>query len=434
MNKIPFSLKAENTIIGSLLYNEDCLYDVMGQLEPHHFHDASNRFMYKTIVEFHLAKKPINEELIMEFIQGKDKSIDPIRYIEWQGCSIINDVQPYVEIVLKDAKMRSLIYAVQIAQEKLLTFDPENKNHDDIFTDIEKVISVQSSGNTLETLPISLISKDFIYRVTETEGHESIKTGYTYFDMMTGGLKRGHFIIMAGMPSHGKTAFALNIARNVAHSGKKVAILSLEQPANEVYGRLLSQESGISYRELETNFNNYLVEVHPFMQSLNNVDIWIEDFAKIPKTINNVKSVSRNLKKKNNIDLLIVDYLGRISPSRNRDNKTNEIADISNELKSLALELNVPLITICTINRQNINRADPRPRGTDLRDSGTIEYDADEIFMLYYPYKINRETGDKHTIEVIIDKQRNGDLGPLEFKYDGPCMKFENGENPYENM
>lgn len=433
METIHYSLIAENYVLGTVLYKPSW-WEHIADLEVQDFATPDAQTIFKLLQSFHQQNKVFGYDIIYEYCEINKIAISPSRWIDLSThfCSD-EKLHGYVADLKKDAKKRKLEYSLVMGLEKIRNTKTDNPDYDAIFSDVEKIVNQQLTTSMRDAKNMTQAVAEFVHRATQKQGYEPILTGFPSIDALTGGLKRGHLIIMAGMPSHGKTALGLNMALNAALSGKKVGILSLEMPIYEVTGRLLSTLSRIPYTTLENQLNTVLAQAYQHINHLQGMDtLFIEDFFDIPCTITQIKSVARKLKKTHNIDMLLVDYLGRINPSRARENKNVEVAEISNALKSLALELNVPILTICQVNRKNTEGLSKKPKAHHLRDSGSIEYDADEIFMVYYPYKLDMDNEEPNKIEFIIEKQRNGKLGTVTFNYVGECFAFE--EQPEHEM
>jgi len=264
-----------------------------------------------------------------------------------------------------------------------------------------------------------------------------LTTGYEKLDQMTGGLQPGDLIILAARPSMGKTALALNVARNAAvDGGKKVAIFSLEMTTRSLVMRLLSSEAKVDFSALRSGLIS--TEVHGrLMQAagrLAEAGIWIDDTG--ASTILEMRAKSRRLHAQHKLDLVIVDYLQLAHGSGSSASREQEISEISRGLKGLAKELDIPVIALSQLNRgPETRKEDKRPMLADLRESGAIEQDADIIAFIYRDVVYNKETEFENMAELIIAKQRNGPTDTVRLEFEGRYAQFRDwsiSDNPYE--
>jgi replicative DNA helicase len=259
---------------------------------------------------------------------------------------------------------------------------------------------------------------------TTHEGVTGVPSGFYHFDRMTSGMQRGDLLILAARPSMGKTALALNIALNAWHAGATVGLFSLEMASEQLVLRMLSAESQISHQKIR----NAMVSSDEWMELTNTAarlaeaKIFIDDSPTL--TILELRAKARKLKAQANVQLLIVDYLQLVSSHKWHENRTQEISAISRGLKSLAKELDTPVLALSQLSRSLENRMDKRPLLSDLRESGAIEQDGDVIFFIYRDVLYNPETEYPDNAEIIIGKQRNGPVGSFLVKFKGEITRF----------
>lgn len=262
-----------------------------------------------------------------------------------------------------------------------------------------------------------------------------IPTGFTELDRMTAGFQRNDLIIVAARPSVGKTAFALNIAQNVAtKTDESVAIFSLEMGAEQLVMRMLCAEGNINAQNLRTG--NLTEEdwgkLTMAMGSLSNSGIYIDDTPGI--RVSEIRAKCRRLKQESGLGMILIDYLQLIQGSgRSKDNRQQEVSEISRELKSIARELQVPVIALSQLSRGVEQRQDKRPMMSDIRESGSIEQDADIVAFLYRDDYYDKETENKNIIEIIIAKQRNGPVGTVSLAFVKEYNKFVNLERRFDD-
>ena len=262
-----------------------------------------------------------------------------------------------------------------------------------------------------------------------------IPTGFTELDKMTAGFQRNDLIIVAARPSVGKTAFSLNIAQNVAtKTDENVAIFSLEMGADQLVMRMLCAEGNIDAQRLRTGSltSDDWAKLTMAMGSLSNAGIYIDDTPGIK--VNEIRAKCRRLKQEQGLGMILIDYLQLIQGSgKSGENRQQEVSEISRTLKGIARELQVPVIALSQLSRGVESRQDKRPMMSDIRESGSIEQDADIVAFLYREDYYDRETENKNTIEIIIAKQRNGAVGSVELAFVKEFNKFVNLERRFED-
>jgi replicative DNA helicase len=257
-----------------------------------------------------------------------------------------------------------------------------------------------------------------------------INTGFYELDRLIGNIIGGQYIILAGRPSMGKTAFALNIARNLARKNKAVAIFSAEQSKSELLLRLIAQNSNLT---MEQVFNGQTeIELANNINNIYDLPIFIDDSANI-SPISIKSSVSNLLKRKININLVIIDYLQLIKSNNKYNSRYEEISAISREIKNISRDLNIPFIVLAQLNRKLEDREDKRPKLSDLRDSGNIEQDADKVLFIYRDEVYNDNTDFPHTAEILIKKNRNGRLGSVQLYFNQEHINFYSLEKEENN-
>ncbi|MGR4030919.1 replicative DNA helicase, partial [Bacillus sp. ZZQ-131] len=262
-----------------------------------------------------------------------------------------------------------------------------------------------------------------------------IPTGFTELDKMTAGFQRNDLIIVAARPSVGKTAFSLNIAQNVAtKTDENVAIFSLEMGSDQLVMRMLCAEGNIDAQRLRTGSltSDDWAKLTMAMGSLSNAGIYIDDTPGIK--VNEIRAKCRRLKQEQGLGMVLIDYLQLIQGSgKSGENRQQEVSEISRTLKGIARELQVPVIALSQLSRGVESRQDKRPMMSDIRESGSIEQDADIVAFLYREDYYDRETENKNTIEIIIAKQRNGPVGSVELAFVKEFNKFVNLERRFED-
>lgn len=433
---MPESLEAEVSVLGSMILDKSCISEVVQAIKAEAFYRSEHQTIYDAIINVYEALPPDkNVDLLLlktelmkkgqfEEIGGNDyllKIVDSV-------ASTAN-VSYYCEIIKDNQLMRDLIGVATEILAEAYTFSGDVKEKLDeaerkIFDVTEKKMSGQAS--TIHDLLIEAFSQ-----IEKRSGEEvtGLSTGYFDLDTMTSGLHGGEMIIIAGRPSMGKTSFAMNIAEHIgADEGKPVAIFSLEMGKVQLAERLLCSRSMVDsqlVRRGSLDQATYQDLLHTSSE-LSEAPIFIDDTPGM--TPLEIRAKSRRLKAQHDISCIVIDYLQLMSMGGRVESRQAEISTISRQIKSLARELDVPVMILSQLNRAAEQREDHRPRMSDLRESGSIEQDADVVMLLhredYYHKEIEYEPD--HKAEVIIAKQRNGPTGTVELHFNGPYTRFDN--------
>jgi replicative DNA helicase len=430
----PHDLAAEKAVLSAMLIDSRSFHEVYGEVKHEDFYHPAHQALYKAMVSLHDDQKPVDLITLNEYLTA-NKRLDTIgghvylaEIADFEATAA--NVVHHARIVRDKAVKRRLIQAATEivetgyeegeAAERLLDV-AESK----IF-DISKENSRSSFARLHDEMPGTF---DYVEAIMNRGGDlTGLATGFRDVDEMTGGLQPGELIIIAARPSMGKTALALNMARNAAlDHEKKVAVFSLEMTTRSLILRLLASEAEIDFSTLRRGFlaNSAYRRLTEAGDKLSRAEIWIDDSG--TATILEIKAKCRRLKAERGLDLVVVDYLQLASADGRRDRKDLEIAEISRGLKALAKELQIPVLALSQLNRGPEQR-DPdkrRPILGDLRESGAIEQDADVIAFIYRDVVYNRETADPKLAELIIAKQRNGPTGTVRLHFEGRYAHFE---------
>lgn len=427
---LPNDYEAERSCLGCILLSSDCAAAVFERVKnKDYFYRPNHQELYECIKALHNSGRAIDVVTLMSELtrRGTLDIIGGVGYItELTGAvpSVAN-LSYYIDIIVEKYKLRRLIASA--SQTSKDSFE-QVKDAKDIIEAAEKDIFSISMNNELSALvPVKDVLPDVYEQIElymKTQGKVSgIATGFSMLDAMTGGLQKSNLVIIACRPSMGKTSFALNVASYAAIAQKAaVAIFSLEMSKQEVAMRLVSAESGISAQQIKDG-NIKEEDFEPLsraMSNLENAPIYIDDTPSI--TVPQVRSKCRRIK---DLKLVIIDYLGLMGTSGKADSRQNEVGELSRDLKALARTLNVPIIALAQLNRANTQRQDKRPVLSDLRESGSIEQDADIVMFIHREgYYSDNPDADKTLAEIIIAKQRNGATGKVELTWQGELTKF----------
>ncbi len=426
-NLLPKSLEAEQSVLGAMLIDKEAVVKVMPLLNPDSFYKPEHSIIYKAIMSLYELNKEIDIITVYDEVKKTKKS--NLNSIASYLSSLANNVassalvETHAKIVQEKYLLRLLLK--NISDVTGLIYSQE-KDFDEIISEAEKRVFEISLKNQIKK-EIS-ISESVVSVISDLEeialGKEIgiIRTGLNDLDSIIGGLKNSELSILGARPSMGKSSLALKIMRNVSER-IPVLIFSLEMSHKSITTKLLSMESGMSYFKISTCKMNQAEKANLSKSALtlNKLKIFIDDTPSI--SIFEIKSKSKRLKLKENIGLIIVDYLQLIKSKA--DTREREIAIISQELKSLAKELDIPVLCLSQLNRSLEQRSDKRPNLSDLRESGSIEQDADMVFFLYRDEYYGIETDEngnstKGVTELCVAKNRNGATGMIKllFKHD----------------
>lgn len=436
---LPYSPEAEQSVLGAVLLEPSCLDNVAEILAtPDYFHIANHKLIYGAMLELFTLGKTVDFVTILERLKQEpsfDQASGKTYLLQLaQIVPAISNVEVYAKIVRDKYDVRSLIMAARDIIEDSAAGEMDSETLLDsaeqrIF-DIRRGKNVQGLQRVDEII-IQTFDRLDLLNSPENDSIKPISTGIADLDRTITGLNRSDLILLAARPGMGKTSFALNIARNAAVKGKKkIAFFSLEMTKEQLASRLLSTEGLIEGTKLRTGKLNQdewtrLIEAGDI---LGKTEMYFDDTAGI--TVPAMKAKLRRLK---NVDLVIIDYLQLMGGTRRTDNRVQEISEITRNLKIMAKEINVPVITLSQLSRASEQRADHRPQLSDLRDSGSIEQDADIVLFLYREGYYDKDGGededtDKNSGECIVAKNRHGEANTVKLHWQGEFMRFTSQE------
>lgn len=437
----PQNIEAEQAVIGAIFLEPQSLVLVSEILIPEDFYRAAHQRIYHAMLQLSDKGEPVDLVTVTtELANAKIlEEIGGVSYLSDLADSVPTaaNVEYYARIVEEKALLRRLIRtATTIAQDG---YSRENEV-DELLNEAEKkILEVSQRKNTgaFQNIKDVLVETyDNIETLHNRKGDiTGIPTGFVELDRMTAGFQRNDLIIVAARPSVGKTAFALNIAQNVAtKTNENVAIFSLEMGASQLVMRMLCAEGNINAQNLRTGSltSEDWEKLIMAMGSLSNAGIFIDDTPGI--RVNEIRTKCRRLKQEHGLGMILIDYLQLIQGSgRSKENRQQEVSEISRSLKALARELEVPVIALSQLSRGVEQRQDKRPMMSDIRESGSIEQDADIVAFLYRDDYYDKESERKNIIEIIIAKQRNGPVGTVELAFVKEYNKFVNLERRFND-
>ncbi len=436
---LPSSDDAEKGLLSSMLQSpQELIGAAIEKIDPDHFYVPAHRTLFELLVELHDANKPIDLITLTQVLM--DRSL----LSQVGGPAAVTDLYAfvptaahfdfYIEIVKAKSTLRRII---QCCTESITRAYEDQEDVPALLDEVERNILAiregQSSSESFRSMKEEVMDTiEFIERVFQNkESIVGLSTGFKDFDEMTSGLHGGEMIIVAARPSMGKTSLAMNIVEYVGIEHKKpVAVFSLEMSTQQLVQRLLCSRAGIQMQKLRGGFlsKNDFPKIMEVANQLASSPIFIDDTPGL--SILELRAKSRRLKKMAGIELIAVDYLQllRSTTRRGQDNRQIEIAEISAGLKALAKELNIPVLVLAQLNRQPETRGDGKPRLSDLRESGSIEQDADVVGLLvreqYYKDDPDEKEAAGGKAELIIAKQRNGPTGDIRLTFLDDSMRF----------
>ncbi|MBE6029015.1 MAG: replicative DNA helicase [Clostridiales bacterium] len=428
----PHNPDAERSVLGAALLSKDALFDVVEAVKPEDFYDPNHKEIFSVLYELSKKNAPVDALTVSEELdrRGSLEMVGGRAYVAGLSSTTPTtaNAAEYAKIVAEKASIRRLIekaddivakgYDKSMDAGQLLDY-AENG--------IFEISQARQKGVYVPLKDVLLSNIDAIDKASKLkDGLTGVTTGFKDLDAKTSGLQRSDLIILAARPAMGKTAFALSLALNAAiKGGASVMVFSMEMAKEQLGQRLLSMESKVEMQKLKTGRleRRDWDDVNVALEVLSGAEIFIDDTAGI--SIMEMKSKCRRLKAEKKLDLIIIDYLQLMNPEgRSLDSRTQEISVISRNLKLLARELNCPVIVLSQLSRNPEQRTDHRPMLSDLRDSGSIEQDADIVLFLYRDEYYNENTDAPGECEVIIAKQRSGPTGTVKVAWLDKITKF----------
>ena len=434
---LPHDKMAEQAILGAIIIKNEVLYQVADTLVSSDFFSPAHQKIYQAALDLRDRDKPVDEVTLGTFLKDRNllEQTGGVNYLVElaQTTPVVENVEHYAHIVREKGRLRELIIAAnEIAKQG--TESPENvefliEQATATLHQLESKIDFQKSYDHLSTVLhdyIDLLEK----RSQSPQTITGIPTGFTELDELTHGLQKGDLIVLAARPSMGKTAFAMNIGFYASVHGegnRPVLMFSLEMPKEHIAMRLLCSEGRVDSHKLQTgdlaqtDWDSLSMAAAKIMKA----PLLIDDQGSIsPMHIRRVIRQAQN--EYGEIGLVLVDYLQLMHSAIRLNSREQEIAEISRNLKAIAKEFNVPLLAVSQLNRDLERRTDKHPSMADLRESGTIEQDADIIIFIYRDEVYNEETEDQGIAEIMVAKHRNGETGTKRLAFIGKYTKFAN--------
>ncbi|MDD2968886.1 MAG: replicative DNA helicase [Lachnospiraceae bacterium] len=430
---LPHSLEAEQSVIGSMIMDRDAIVAASEIVTDEDFYSRQYAVLFQSMVELNEEGKPVDVVTLQNRLKEKDappevSSLEFVREL-LSAVPTSANVKYYAGIVAEKSTLRRLI---RLNEEIANTCYSGKETLEVILEETEKktfeLVQKRNTSDYVSIRQVVMNAMDKIEQAAKNKGSVTgIPTGFIDLDFRTAGFQPSDFILVAARPSMGKTAFVLNIAQYMAfHENKTVAIFSLEMSKEQLVNRLFSLESKVDSQHIRTG-NLSDGEWEKLIESAGVIaksNLIIDDTPGI--SIAELRSKCRKYKLEHNLGIIIIDYLQLMSGRGKSESRQQEISDISRSLKSLARELNVPVVALSQLSRAVEQRPDHRPMLSDLRESGAIEQDADVVMFIYRDDYYNKDTELKNIAEIIIAKQRNGPIGTINLVWLPDYTKFAN--------
>lgn len=430
---LPYSLEAEQTVLGALLLNPDALPTVVTRLKPECFYREQHREIYAIILRMFSNGQTadiitvMNEAVAQGVFETSEMAKTYLKGI-MDGVPSTSNVASYCKIVEDKYLIRSLMNS---SREILDAASDGTEDPRSLLDLAEQKIYEIRQGREVEGLTrlseVIITAYDKIQKLSgeDKDKYQGLRSGYTLLDSYISGLNKSDLIILAGRPGMGKTAFALNIAANVGkkHPDKDVCIFSLEMGKDQLATRMLSSEALVPNTSLSSGMisSDEWIKLAEAADSLSQINVYIDDTAGIT-----VPQMKAKLRRMRNLGLVVIDYLQLMESAGNHTSRVNEVSEMTRQVKLMAKELNVPVILCSQLNRSVESRQDHRPMPSDLRESGSIEQDADIILFVYREGVYNKDDPNQSAAECIIGKNRHGSTGTVNLAYLGEYTLFRN--------
>ena len=436
--ELPFSLEAEQTILGAVLTEPSVLTIVLEKIKSESFFNEQHKALFQIIMQMFTSGEKADVITVLNAAMQQHMFDTPQEGRAYLAALInmvpsVANIESYCNIVAEKYYLRSLAFAARSILQDVQSGEADAQT---LLDSAEQRIFDIRQGRSIQGLVKigDAISEayDHIGKIAgpDKEKYLGAKTGYKYLDTVTSGLNKSDLILIAARPGMGQTSFAINIATNVARRGDKdVAVFSLEMSKEQLATRMLSTEALVESHKLRNGFlsNEDWVRLATSAGVLSGLPMYFDDTAGV--TVQQIKAKLRRMK---NIGLVVIDYLQLMTSTLRTDNRVLVISEITRQLKIMAKELDIPVILLSQLSRGPESRNDKRPMLSDLRESGSIEQDADIVLFLYRDAYYNKESETPNVSECIIAKNRHGETGTVKLIWDGQFTRFSDAEMSHE--
>lgn len=429
-------LAVERALLGALLLQGDRLLDVVGQVQPEHFFRAAHQHIYRGLVEVWQAREPVDYLTLQAWLSRRAllEPVGGVVYLSGLTDGLPRTSAERVQWAATEVRNAWVLRQVrEVAARLELSAADSDTDPAEVIRTAETALADLSVGRDVATFqPIGdtvLAASRRLAAITAGEAAipGTVRTGYPELDSLTRGLAPGTMTVLAARPSMGKTALAVNIARRVAGQGVPVGVFSLEQSAEELTWRALFAEARVNGH---VTMQGYATEADEralgqAMAVVSNLPVWLHDGAGL--SLPEMRAQARRLQARHGLALVVIDYLQLIEPGTRHESRTSEVTALSRGVKALAKDLRVPVLCLSQLSRDLEKRpvSDRRPRLSDLRDSGAIEQDADNVWFLYRESVYVDTVENRNKAELLVSKNRNGPLGAIDLWWHGAEFRFE---------
>ncbi len=440
--ELPHSIEAEQSVLGAIISQPSVLPDVIELIKPEYFYNDQHKALYSIMLQMNSMSLPVDIVTVLNEAEKQHIFESPAegrRYLAEIGNMLPStaNIQSYCKIVADKYFLRSLSFVAKTILDEVQSGEQDAQLLLDSAE--QKIYDIRQGKDVRGLVPLSEAIAEAYDRLGKISGPDKEKyvgarTGFTLLDSITSGLNKSDLIIIAARPGMGKTSFAMNIATNVARRAEKeVVTFNLEMSKEQIATRILSTEALVESNTLRNGriSGDDWVKLATSAGYLSTLPLYIDDTASMT-----VQQMKAKLRRTKNLGLVIIDYLQLMESTSRSDNRVTVISEITRQLKVMAKELNVPVILLSQLSRAVESRTDKRPMLSDLRESGSIEQDADIVLFLYRDAYYNKESQRQNISECIVAKNRHGETGTVELIWDGQFTRFSNPDYnaPPENM
>ena len=430
--ELPHSIEAEQSVLGAIISQPSVLSDVIELIKPEYFYNEQHKALYTIMLQMNSMSLPVDIVTVLNEAEKQHIFESPAegrRYLAEIGNMLPStaNIQSYCKIVADKYFLRSLSYVAKTILDDVQS----GEQNAQLLLDAaeQKIYDIRQGKDVRGLVPLSEAIAEAYDRLGKISGPDKEKyvgarTGFTLLDSITSGLNKSDLIIIAARPGMGKTSFAMNIATNVARRAEKeVVTFNLEMSKEQLATRILSTEALVESNTLRNGriSSDDWVKLATSAGYLSTLPLYIDDTASMT-----VQQMKAKLRRTKNLGLVIIDYLQLMESTSRSDNRVTVISEITRQLKVMAKELNVPVILLSQLSRAVESRTDKRPMLSDLRESGSIEQDADIVLFLYREAYYNKESQRQNISECIVAKNRHGETGTVELIWDGQFTRFSN--------
>ena len=440
--ELPHSIEAEQSVLGAIISDPQVLSDVIELIKPEYFYNDQHKALYSIMLQMNSMSLPVDIVTVLNEAEKQHIFESPAegrRYLAEIGNLLPStaNIESYCKIVADKYFLRSLSYVARTILEEVQS----GEQNAQLLLDAaeQKIYDIRQGRDVRGLVPLSEAISEAYDRLGKISGPDKEKyvgarTGFTLLDSITSGLNKSDLIIIAARPGMGKTSFAMNIATNVARRAEKeVVTFNLEMSKEQIATRILSTEALVESNTLRNGriSGDDWVKLATSAGYLSTLPLYIDDTASMT-----VQKMKAKLRRTKNLGLVIIDYLQLMESTSKSDNRVTVISEITRQLKVMAKELNVPVILLSQLSRAVESRTDKRPMLSDLRESGSIEQDADIVLFLYRDAYYTKESQRQNISECIVAKNRHGETGTVELIWDGQYTRFSNPDYnaPPENI